>query len=108
VPALVRNRVGEGSAYYYGAVFTYDVVAALIARLGLSSPVGDWLELPRPVELCIRQHPATGERLIFLLNYSAAEQTIVLHQDVLNLLSGETVRGAVALAPFDVRILSER
>jgi beta-galactosidase len=108
VPALTRNRVGGGSAYYYGAVFTVDLVAALIPRLGLSSPVGDWLELPGPVELCIRAQPETGERTIFLLNYSDAEQTVVLHRDALDLLSGEQLRGSVALAPFDVRILSER
>jgi beta-galactosidase len=107
VPALVRNSVGSGSAYYYGAVFNTEAASALISRLGLSSPVGDWLELPRPVELCIRESSASGERLLFLLNYSNAEQTITLHRDALDLFSGERVRGAVALAPFDVRILSE-
>jgi beta-galactosidase len=108
VPALVRNSVGDGSAYYYGAVFSAEVADALIPRLGLSSPVGDWLELPRPVELCIREHRETGERLMFLLNYSDAEQTITLHRDALDLLSGQRVRGKVALAPFDVCILSEK
>jgi beta-galactosidase len=107
VPALVRNNLGSGSALYYGAVFSAEMAAALITRLGLASPVGDWLELPRPVELCIRQHPGTGERTIFLLNYSDAEQTIVLHKDALDLLSGERLRGPVVLAPFDVRVLSE-
>jgi beta-galactosidase len=107
VPALVRNSVGSGSAYYYGAVFNAEAASALISRLGLSSPVSDWLELPRSVELCIRENSESGERLLFLLNYSDAEQTITLHRDAFDLLSGEPVRGVVALAPFDVRVLSE-
>jgi len=106
-PALVRNSVGKGSAYYYGAVFNVESAAALIQRLGLASPVGDWLELPRPVELCIRARAKTGERLIFLLNYSDEGQTITLHKAATDVLSGQRVQGAVVLAPFDVRILSE-
>jgi beta-galactosidase len=107
VPALVRNTVGSGSAYYYGAVFSAEIAAALIPQLGLSSPVGDWLELPRPVELGIRESLETSERLIFLLNYSHAGQTITLHKSATDLLSGKRLQGLVVLAPFDVLILSE-
>jgi beta-galactosidase len=104
-PALVRNTVGIGSAYYYGAVFNVDAATALIDRLGLLSPVGDWLDLPQHVELCIRERAETGERVIFLLNYSDAEQTITLHKAVADVLAEQQVHGAIVLAPFDVRIL---
>ena len=107
-PALVRNRVGNGAVYYYGAVFTQDAAAALIQRLGLASPVSNWLELPRPVELCIREDAENGKRLIFLLNYSDDEQTITLHQPITDLLSETEVQGVIRLAPFGVCILSER
>lgn len=106
-PALVRNVVSSGSAYYYGAVFNPDAAAALISRLGLVSPSGDWLQLPRPVELCIRQRPEAGERLIFLLNYSDVGQAITLAQPMTELLSGKRLEGAVVMQPFDVYILSE-
>jgi beta-galactosidase len=106
-PALVRNSVGEGSAYYYGAVFNQDAASALIGRLGLVSPVGAWLELPQPVELCIRTHPESGEQLIFLLNYSAVAQTITLHKETADALSGAQLSGTILLEPFGVRILSD-
>jgi beta-galactosidase len=106
-PALVRNTHGSGSVYYYGAVFNVDAARALIGHLGLFSPVGDWLDLPQPVELCIRQHPETGERLIFLLNYSDQPQTITLHKTVTDVLRGKQMEGLIELAPFDVCVLSE-
>jgi beta-galactosidase len=106
-PALTRNRVGQGSAYYYGAVFNLDAASELIRQLGLASPVGDWLELPRAVELCIRERAETSERLIFLLNYSDADQTITLHRTATDLLTEQPLHGQVTLAPFDVRILAE-
>ncbi|MBC8076221.1 MAG: beta-galactosidase [Chloroflexales bacterium] len=106
-PALVRNGLGNGSAYYYGGVFSAEVAGALIPRLGLVSPVGDWLELPQPVELCVRESAESGERLIFLLNYSDADQTVTLHKEATDALSGKRVQGSVALAPFDVLILLE-
>jgi beta-galactosidase len=106
-PALVRNSVGNGSAYYYGAVFNVDAATALIARLGLAAPVGDWLELPQPIELCIRERPESGDRLIFLLNYSAAIQTITMHKDATDALSGAQLSGSILLEPFGVRILSD-
>jgi beta-galactosidase len=106
-PALVRNRVGQGSAYYYGAVFNLEAATALITQLNLTSPVADWLDLPQPIELCIREDTATGERLIFLLNYSHAAQTITLGKQATNLLTNESIQGSVVLAAFDVCILAE-
>jgi beta-galactosidase len=105
-PALVRHPVGNGSAYYYGAVFNVDAATALIKQLGLSSPVGDWSDLPRPVELCVRESADGKEQLIFLLNYSDEAQTITVHQAATDVLSGQQVQGSVVLAPFDVKVLS--
>ncbi|HEU5015907.1 MAG TPA: beta-galactosidase [Roseiflexaceae bacterium] len=106
-PALVRNAVGDGCAYYYGAVFTEAIVAALIPLLGMTSPVERWLELPPSVELAIRARPATHERVIFLLNYSDAAQTVVLRAEATDLLSGARMNGRVTIEPFGVWILSE-
>ncbi|GAC1383468.1 MAG: beta-galactosidase [Herpetosiphon sp.] len=104
-PALVRNRYGSGSALYYGAVFSMDVAAALIRHLGITSPVGDWLNIPPSVELAIRARPGTDEQLIFLLNYSDEGQTIDLHAAATDLLSGRLMQGTLVLEPFDVYVL---
>ena len=104
-PALVKNRVGEGSVYYYGAVFSVAAADALIGELELTSPVARWLELPPGVELCVRE--SADDRLVFLLNYSDAEQSATLHRAITDLLTGERLEGAFVLEPFGVRVLSE-
>jgi beta-galactosidase len=102
----VRNSVGAGSAYYYGAVFNQAAASALLDRLGLASPLEDWIELPRPVELCIRENSDSGVRLIFLLNYSDTAQAISLRKPAADALSGEQVQGSIELEPYGVRVLS--
>lgn len=104
-PALVCNKHGNGSTYYYGAVFNVEAATALIDILGLTSPVSDWLELPQPVELCVRTNQATGEQLLFLLNYSAEQQSIVLYSPASDLISEQTLNGSVVLEGYGVRIL---
>ena len=49
-------------------------------------------------------NPDSGERLIFLLNYSAAIQTITSHKDVTDALTGAQLRGSIPIEPFGVRI----
>lgn len=105
-PALVQNVVGDGSVFFFGAVFNVDIAARLIGLAGLTSPVADWLELPPEVELAIRERPETGERFVFLLNYGASEAAITVRAEALEILSGRRVEGAVSLPAFDVRILS--
>ncbi len=101
------SRVDKDSTYYYGAVFNVDTAQALTRRIGITSPAGGWLELPRSVELCIRERAATGEYIIFLLNYSDTEQTIMLHKAVTELLAEQRVQGEMMLPPFGVRIFAE-
>lgn len=108
-PALVRNQHGKGSTYYYGAVFSLEAAIALIDQLGLQSPVREWLELAEPIELCIRAHPATGEQLTFLLNYSAEPQSITLHQEATDILSSKNISmAALCLKAMVCVFLSSR
>jgi beta-galactosidase len=104
-PAAVRNKYGQGNVYYYGAIFNDGSVRALINKLGLTSPAASLVSMPKHVEIVIRQHPATGERYVFLLNYADSAQTVTLHKDADELLTGRTVSGSLEMAPYDVCIL---
>ncbi|MBJ6361151.1 beta-galactosidase [Paenibacillus sp. GCM10012307] len=103
-PAMTCNRVGAGEAWYYGAAFSEAVVDKLINRLGLQSPVADWCELPRQVELAVRVDDA-GEAWHFLLNYGANEAYIRVAEEVEDVISGEWLTGDATIPGYGVRIL---
>jgi beta-galactosidase GanA len=54
----------------------------------------------------VRERPGTGERALFLLNYTADAQTVTLKQSMLDMLTGEPAEGELTLAPYDVRVLA--
>ena len=106
-PALVRNRRGNGSVYYYGAAFNEGIVERLLELTGVRSPARGKLSLPKDVELAIRRQPDTGESFWFLLNYSELEQEIAVSGSYADLLTNMQVRDRVVLPRYGVKILKE-
>ena len=94
-----------GSALFFGAAFTLETAATILAVLGVGSPVDGWLELPSEVELAIRERPETRDSLAFVMNFSSSAQTIEVRRESLDILSGRCLNGFVTLAPFDVLVL---
>jgi beta-galactosidase len=104
-PALVRNQYGAGETYYFGAVFDEESASVLVEELGLASPVSDWLQLPKEVELAVRRNTETNETYRFLLNYSSQQQEIRLVRPAQDLLSGQMLEGKVMIEPYGVMIV---
>jgi beta-galactosidase len=104
-PVLTRRSFGQGTVYYYGAVFNANTAQAMIRALGLVSPVAQQLTLSKNVELAIREKQE-GDRVVFLLNYASTPQQMQVHQPATNLLTGETLQGEVTLAAYDVLLLA--
>jgi beta-galactosidase len=104
-PALVRNAVGGGQAFYYGSVFTPEVAAVILGTVGVESPAAGWLDLPREVELVVREREG-GERLFFLLNYSGQPQHIAMRAPAEELISGARLAGATTIEPYGVLVLA--
>ncbi len=104
-PALVKNFVGKGKVYYFGGVFTEKSAKFLLEELQITTPVQEWLSLPQKVELAIRTGE-NGEEYVFLLNYSAEEQTLLVKNKRINILTDESLEGEFTIEPFGVVILS--
>ncbi|UQZ36605.1 beta-galactosidase [Paenibacillus sp. PK3_47] len=102
-PAVTKNVRGKGEVWYYGAVFNEDAALQMIRLLGLRSPAADWLELPREVELQIREGGAAS--LAFLLNYSEEPAVIQLREQKTDLLTGNTLSGTFTMDGFGVLVL---
>ncbi|MCS3841790.1 beta-galactosidase [Microbacterium sp. AK031] len=106
IPAVTRNRVGDGAAWYLGTVVSDSVLSLVIgdalAATGVDGALGGSAELPDGLEAVCR-----GD-VVFLLNHSAASIDIPMPPGLVDLLTGEKTESVVALRAGDVRVLSER
>jgi beta-galactosidase len=103
-PAVTRNRLGAGEAWYYGAVFNDAAADQIIDLLGLASPTQEWLQLPMQVELAVREDESGP--LHFLLNYSEQPAVVTISQPKTDLLTGRQLSGEVTLEGYGVVVLS--
>ncbi len=106
-PALLRHRVGRGSAYTLATFpeepFYADWLAGTFAACGIPPILPG---VPPAVEVAERRAP-DGRRLIFLLNYSPLPQVIPLAAPRYDLWAEEQLSGEIRLAPHGVRILQQ-
>ena len=105
-PAITRHRVGEGTAWYLGAVLSDDALAAVLDEAldaaGVTGVVPDRV-LPEDVEA----DPSRTDAL-FLLNHGEATRHVTVPGPHRDLLSDADVDGQVTLAPGAAMVLIER
>lgn len=103
-PAASLNQFGKGKVIYLGALGDgayYESIARWAASLASVEPL---LETPVGVEVVERWQ---GEqRLLFVLNHNVQTQTLTLNAAYKNLLTDQTLHGAIQLEPFGVLILT--
>ncbi len=104
-PALVANKIGKGTAYYFGAGFSTDTAQVFLRKLGFDKPFGKMLELPEEVELAVRSRD--GREYMFLLNYLPTVLEINIKQPMRDLLTGEILSGTAELSKYGVRVLEK-
>ncbi len=105
--AATRNRFGDGTAYYVGTVAReeefYDLLVAEVLKGSKVEPP------PRPpagVEVTVRQ--SENRKLLFLVNHSEEQKSILVPAGRQELLSGETTGEAVQLGPYGVAVIKLR
>lgn len=105
-PALVKRKLGKGTAYYYGAGFSQQTATAFLQNLGMRTPYLACLELPEECELAVRKKGNTD--YLFVLNYKEYPVTIEVKQPYKELLSGRTIAGREELPPYGVCVLKKQ
>ena len=105
MPALTRNRYGNGSAYYVAARtlndFDTKFFGNIIDELELRRAID--IELPLGVNAQLREDEEN--KYIFLMNFSEEEKSVVLDKEYLDLLSDSKVSGEVKLDKYKVMVL---
>ena len=108
-PALTRNRVGIGQAYYIASdpddAFLDAFYTGVLDRHGMRAP----LDAPPGVEVAERIG-ANDDRLLFVLNHtsSAAQIALPAQQGFVDLLTGTEWTDTLELGAVDVAILVQR
>ncbi len=104
-PAVTENQAGKGWVYYVGtesnSPFFYDRLISLAAK---NSFVALNAKIPPGVEVAVRQK--AGTKIIFVLNYTSADQTVPLDQACQNALTGKTELMDVQIPAYDVKVLT--
>lgn len=104
MPAVTRNRFGEGEAWYISsepeAAFLTDYFKYLLNELSIM-PI---IQAPSGVEASVREK--AGLRYTFLLNHNDHPATVRIgEKPSIELLSGMPFSGEVTLPPYGVFIL---
>lgn len=95
---LIRKTVGAGTVYYFGAAFSTEATEILLQKLGYAQPYAKILALPQCCELAVRKKD--GKSYYFVLNYSDAEQEIILHHTMYDMDNRKEVSGEIVLEPY--------
>jgi beta-galactosidase len=101
-PAITVNAYGKGKVVYVGCLLRNETLKAFVGWLCELADVPSGLGTPVGVRAYERRNDAA--RLLFLTNFSAATQSILLDGEWENTLTGEFV-SQVELKPAAVQIL---
>lgn len=102
-PALISNKVGKGITYYFGAGFSVSTAKVFLQKLGFSEPYKELIHVPEEVEIAIRSKE--NQDYLFVLNYMSYSVTVNLQTSMLNLLTGNLMKGLCEIDKYGVLIL---
>jgi beta-galactosidase len=103
-PAITVTDYAPGQVYYVGAQLDAAGMDAFFNRVLSQVPLPPGLPAPAGVEVCPRT-AADGRNLLITINHEQFEQTVPLPWAAHDLLSGQTLSGALKLAPYGVAVL---
>lgn len=100
--AIVKNKFGDGVAYYYGSAFNEECASAFICELGIRSPYKDIIAADSCCEIAVRAKGDT--KYMFVLNYSKDSAKINLKKSVVDMLHGGQIEGEVELKAYQALV----
>lgn len=101
-PALVETPLGNGKILHFGGAFTRENVKAFLAYTSILSPFDHLVELPDTCEIAVREK--NQRQYLFVLNFAAEPQTVVLHKNMTDLDNREQIIGDVTLPAYGTKV----
>ncbi|MBA2947445.1 beta-galactosidase [Streptomyces himalayensis] len=102
-PAVTRNHLGKGTAWYVSTRLAPRDLDVLLGWACEDARIAPRADLPRDVEVVTR----SGEsgRYLFVMNHTAADAKVPLEAHGTELLTGERAAGRLAVAAGAVRVV---
>jgi beta-galactosidase len=104
--ALVCNKAGKGSVYYFGGTFNRESALVFLKKPDIENPHRNILDVPEGCELAVRKNG--GKKYIFVLNFTGEKAAITLKKELKDLYTGEKVFGKIELPPFGTAVFAEK
>lgn len=102
-PAVTRNTLGEGTAWYVSTRLTARDLDALLTPACADAGITERPELPRDVEVVTRRG-STGT-YVFAINHTESDAKVPLDAHGTELLTGERAAGRLAVPAGAVRVV---
>ncbi|WP_030250954.1 MULTISPECIES: beta-galactosidase [unclassified Streptomyces] len=102
-PAVTRNRLGEGTAWYLSTRFGADGLDTLLGQAIEDARLTPPADLPRDVEV-VRRTGDSGTYL-FAVNHTGSDTKVPLETPGTELLTGERAAGRLAVPAGAVRVV---
>ncbi|WP_093802723.1 beta-galactosidase [Streptomyces sp. Wb2n-11] len=103
-PAVTRNRLGEGTAWYISSRLSGPDLDSVLERACEDAGIAPRTGLPRDVEV-VRRSGGSGT-YVFVINHTAADAKVALDSPGTDLLTGEHVAGALTAPAGAVRVVA--
>ncbi|MBK1876454.1 beta-galactosidase [Pelagicoccus mobilis] len=103
LPAITRNRVGEGQVIYVGVRLDESEMQPLVNWL--TSEAGIEQAFDRVEGVTVYERVCANYRLLFLLNWAEETKSMSIGSGWVDASSGESVDGDVEIPATDIRVL---
>ncbi|MGW0564597.1 beta-galactosidase [Streptomyces sp. NPDC003016] len=103
-PAVTRNRLGEGTAWYLSSRLSGTHLDSVLERAGEDAGIAPRTGLPRDVEV-VRRSGESGT-YVFVINHTTADAKVALDSPGTDLLTGERVAGTLTAPAGAVRVVA--
>ena len=100
-PAVTRNALGKGTAYYVGTSLTTEGASALLAQVAAEGSITPFVSVPQDVEVVLRSNAGTS--WAFVINHTSED--VALSLDGVDLLAGSPTGGSLTVDAGGVAVV---
>ncbi|ADU29457.1 beta-galactosidase [Evansella cellulosilytica] len=104
-PVVTANTYGNGRAIYVGSSGEQQFITGLMRNLCDEKGIEPLMETPNGVEVSERRKDSKS--YLFVMNHNETKEELAIETEMLDLLTGKTVRGTVHIEGHGVMILEK-